>query len=608
MEGINHLIKLNRTEVKIDETKIDLFDQYDRPIFEWKPSVNLTSFSELRQVYLDIETTGLDSQKNRVILIGMMFADGSYEIIEHDSESIMLLKMCDILSKYAPHIINIYNGFSFDIPFLIERGKKYNITLPFRVSERVTTHRSAQLFGKPMQYKSIWYCGKYGQETAIIDQYHQVLAWDFVSRKLTKYTLKQAALQMGLRKESRLELSYEQMMECWHHNDLNKLREYLVYDLEDTKLISDRLNPSIYYQKLFLSDWHLQSLATGGNGSKWNSILEKEVGAKPDYDRVMNYEGGLTGGKAGLFRNVSKIDVASLYPSIMLVYGVYSCKDKEAKLLQILAYLTTERLRLKKLAKQGDEQANQMQGALKILINSAYGFLGTMGLGFNDYKAAAKVTAYGRAILRLMLKTIEANGGTPVSWDTDGVIYACPDGQNEAIHEATQAAMPQGINLDFEWTAKAIYVPPADNFGNGLRKNYLIFHNDDSVTRKGKFRKRDVCKLEKDFPVEYLKRVLDNQFQADKYYFELRQKITKKGLSIDDIKIERKIKKNEKTLVELGFGQPGDKTWYYQGLTNYTQSGGYSIYYYLNLIKNMRDEMFFTLYPDHKPKQLSLSI
>ncbi len=42
--------------------------------------------------------------------------------------------------------------------------------------------------------------------------------------------------------------------------------------------------------------------------------------------------------------------------------------------LSILDYLTRERLRLKELGKAGDLAAKQAEAALKVLINSLFGF------------------------------------------------------------------------------------------------------------------------------------------------------------------------------------------------------------------------------------------
>jgi DNA polymerase I len=145
----------------------------------------------------------------------------------------------------------------------------------------------------------------------------------------------------------------------------------------------------------------------------------------------------------GLHKHIAKIDVSSLYPSIMLKYGICSRKDTRRVGLSILDYLTRERLRLKELGKAGDLAAKQAEAALKVLINSLFGFYGTSGVGFNDMEAAALVTAYGRRILRFMIDVIEKAGGIQVESDTDGVFFSHTEPL--LIFERLQNALPTAI-------------------------------------------------------------------------------------------------------------------------------------------------------------------
>jgi DNA polymerase elongation subunit (family B) len=54
-----------------------------------------------------------------------------------------------------------------------------------------------------------------------------------------------------------------------------------------------------------------------------------------------------------IYKNVFKLDVASLYPSIIRQYKIYNKqKDPEANFLNIIETLTLDRLKDKKLAKE----------------------------------------------------------------------------------------------------------------------------------------------------------------------------------------------------------------------------------------------------------------
>jgi DNA polymerase I len=616
--NIRNLVKVDENNrIHINEDEIDLFKYFEEPIKPWKPSINLPEYSTLTQLNLDIETTGLDSKKCQVVLIGLMNEKGKSIIIDClQDEKTGLIKFLEILRKKNADLLITFNGFSFDLPFLIERMSKYGLKHPFYVSDRLKTFTTAQIFGKPSQYQDIWVNTHPKNKTCVVDLYHQVLSWDFVARKLTKHSLKQSVLQMGLRKEARLELTYEEMMECVKSGDITQLKEYLVFDLEDTKLLADFLIPSIWYQRMFLPDWKLQSISTSGNGSKWNDVLKKQYLNKPlptTEDRKQ-FQGGLTFAKTGLFLNVSKIDVASLYPSLMLTYGIDSIKDTDRRMLGILQYLKNRRIELKELAKTGNKEANLMQGAMKIMINSSYGALGTGGIEFNDYSAAALVTAHGRAVLKLMMRTIKANGGTIISADTDGAFYSTDDPTfelNKFIHKATQDAMPTGIILDYEVEAKALFVPPKSkkdkDCEDGLKKNYIIIFRDGKIKYKGRYAKRDVCKLQKEFQPKIVSLMVESKQKADEYYHQVLNDMITGKYPIEELTITRKIRKGEKSLVDLGVGKEGDQVSFYRGIDQemlgkkgqvlknkkevWTSQGVVGWQYYISLVKEMYQEI-----------------
>ncbi|NJK43651.1 MAG: hypothetical protein HC933_04690 [Pleurocapsa sp. SU_196_0] len=65
-----------------------------------------------------------------------------------------------------------------------------------------------------------------------------------------------------------------------------------------------------------------------------------------------------------------------------------------------------------------------MQAALKLIINSAYGYLaaGDMAL-FADRPAADAITETGRSILETVIQGLRERGVTLLEADTDGVFF-----------------------------------------------------------------------------------------------------------------------------------------------------------------------------------------
>ena len=491
-------------------------------------------------------------------MVGLMNELGEATILSEPDEEQLLEKVRKFLLRNKPNLLVGHNLFNFDLPFLMSRCEKHEVTHPFRwerdrygrviESKKIT---SSNYYGNPISFKPARWTG-----VDIIDTLHQVCIWDKSAAKLDNYRLKSSVLALGLREEQRLELSNDEIQQCWQSGNTEPLAEYLRYDLEDTQLLADFLLPVVYYQKKIVPDLSLQDLAIASPALKAQkihcSLLPSD---RPIADESLKYEGGTVECVApGLHRNVAKIDISSLYPSIMLRYGICSRKDKERKFLGVLKYMTQQRLQLKQLAKSGDTQANHEQNALKILINGSYGFLGTAFYSFNDYEAAALVTAIGRKILKVMGDVVEDCGGTVIELDTDGIFFSHPN--PEGVNEKVQRALPEGINAELELANCGMYVPKS--------KSYVVVHPGGKLTVKGLFRKRNRYPLEKAFPIEFLKRYfLKSSEQANAYYQETRNSIAQREISVKDLTVTRKIATNEKRLVELGLGQPGDKVSYY---------------------------------------------
>ena len=102
-------------------------------INETKHSLNINSqilssyFNDYNYGFLDIETTGLSSSKNKIILVGLFSKTGFYQFFaeERKEEVDILNELVSILKDID--ILITFNGTSFDIPFLNQRFEFHNI-------------------------------------------------------------------------------------------------------------------------------------------------------------------------------------------------------------------------------------------------------------------------------------------------------------------------------------------------------------------------------------------------------------------------------------------------------------------------------------------------
>jgi DNA polymerase elongation subunit (family B) len=541
-------------QMYINEDNIDLYCEPYQITYEYSPKTDLPDYDTLSKIYLDIETTGLDPNDplTRVLMVGIMHSDGRIKIITNQDERSILIETIDYLTKNQPDVLIGHNHIKFDLPFLSTRAKLFNLSFPWRLSDKTKNITSASVFGKPIEYTPIYWSG-----TNIIDTYHQIAIWDKSAAKLERYDLKSSVIALKLREDRRLELGVDEITECWENNDLSTIQTYLEYDLADTQLLADFLLPTVYYQLAYVPDISFQNIAVA-NAVKLQKIYENLYTPKKDViaDEKRGYEGGISELLyRGLHHNVAKIDVNSMYPSIMLRYGICSIKDNEQRSLSVLKTMVEERLKFKKLAKVGDKSADHRQNALKILINSQYGFLGVGYYSYNDMEAAALVTAIGRKILTLMVEIIEEEGGIVIGVDTDGIIYSHPTNTTK-VYEVVASKLPSGITIDLEFEKTGIYAPKA--------KNYVLVSSDGKVSCKGLYRKRNRYPLQNNHPLEIIRRYFtEGKESATEYHQDMIIALKTRSIDISELTINRRIGKAEKSIVELGLGKCGDKVSYW---------------------------------------------
>jgi DNA polymerase, archaea type len=167
----------------------------------------------------------------------------------------------------------------------------------------------------------------------------------------------------------------------------------------------DIMAPTFFYLNRSIPK-KFQQMINEATGSQIDSFMIRaylqEGYSQPKSSAKAEFEGAISMGLPGIYKNVRKIDVTSLYPSIMRQYKIYpKDKDPNQVFLKSLEYFTEERIKNKKLAKEtGDKYYDDLQNSQKILINSMYGFMGASYLLYNYPKGAASVTRYGREILQ----------------------------------------------------------------------------------------------------------------------------------------------------------------------------------------------------------------
>jgi DNA polymerase-2 len=219
------------------------------------------------------------------------------------------------------------------------------------------------------------------------------------------------------------------------------------YNLEDARLVRDIFEKARLVEFL-VARARLTGLLLdrqGGSVAAFDNVylprLHRRGYVAPDVGGTVSTTspgGHVLEGVPGLFKNVVSFDFRSLYPSIIRTFqidplglwapgndpvqgfeGATFARDG-ALLPDILSSLHAERTRAREA---GDET---LSTAIKILMNSFYGVLGTPGSRFFDARLATSITRRGHEIIERSKAFFEQQRLTVLYGDTDSLFVAFP--------------------------------------------------------------------------------------------------------------------------------------------------------------------------------------
>lgn len=505
--------------------------------------------SELNRLQLDIETCTLSPQAPgaRIILIAVGHGDG-VEIIEGEERE-MLPALGERIRRHDPDVIEGHNIFGFDLPYLAGRAGALGLSLdwgrdgsPLRFGRR----RNAAIGGRTRPFLPAYVRGRH-----IIDTMLGVQRFDAQTAALESYSLKDAAQQLGIAEPRRILLNQADMARE-QAADAERFREYARQDIRETRRLAEYVMDTDFYLTQMVPEPY-QGVAVSGTGEKINALLVREylrrgVGL-PRPQPARAFPGGYVEvRRVGVISPVVKVDVESLYPSIMLTEGIAPASDTLGVFLPMLAELTRRRLEAKARARAaaGPERLRWegIQSSFKVLINSFYGYLGS-GFLFNDFEAAERVTRRGQQLIRQIADRIEATGGEVVEIDTDGVYFRPPNGVRDeqaelGYVEELGGDLPKGIRLAHDGRYRAMV--------SLKQKNYACLGYDGRKMLRGAALR---SRADEPFGREFLLEAIDLLLAGDLARLAERYRERQAALLNGELPIERLARRErvtEKTL------------------------------------------------------------
>ena len=472
------------------------------------------TYADLHRLQFDLETTALDPAEGRIFMVAVRDGTGFETVLEAtrpEDEARLITDLCAVVQERNPDIIENHNLLGFDLPFLTERARRLNVPLHLGRSPGPTLLESRS---EPASYRRSRRNRYSVAGREMTDTLDAVWRHDFSTRDMSGYGLKAVARYFGVAATDRTYIPGAAVYSTYQ-TDPEQVRRYALDDVREVDSLSTLLMGAAFA----LSGMAPRRYGRIASAGPATGILEPMLvrayvraghalpyGAAAGDAELPGHSGGATYlFQGGVAKHVVKADIASMYPSIMRVYGIGPECDQLGVLVGLVDRLVTLRLHHKQAAREaapGSTEASQhgaVANAMKILVNSAYGYMGAGRMAlFADRHAADRVTSTGRAILDQVVAGLKARGVVLLEADTDGVFFAVPEGWTEAEERTLVAAvareLPDGIKLEYEGRYQAMLSHEVKNYALLTYDGRLILRG--GALRSSRSERFGVCFLE----------------------------------------------------------------------------------------------------------------
>ncbi|WP_281222659.1 DNA polymerase II [Photobacterium sanguinicancri] len=430
---------------------------------------------EFSMVSLDIEcsekgilySVGLHSERDsRVIMVGepqqIEHADQPDWIQWVDDEKALLLALEVWFQQYDPDIVIGWSVVDFDFRLLLKRAEWHNLSLRIGRGKQ-TPHWRQSSNNNQQGFISI-------PGRVVLDGIDTLKTATYNFRSWSLESVSQELLGEG----KSIHNVHDRMAEINHmfkHDKLSLAR----YNLQDCKLVT-RIFEHTHLLDFAIERSRLTGVEldrVGGSVAAFTNLylpqLHRAGYVAPNLESenwIASPGGYVMDSKPGLYDSVLVLDFKSLYPSIIRSFRIDPMGLVEGLLLEegkadnqaiagfrggqfhrekhflpeMIEALWTARDKAKR---DGEKAFSQ---AIKIIMNSFYGVLGSSGCRFFDHRLASSITMRGHEIMKLTRELIEQQGFEVIYGDTDSTFVSLKSAHSAVAADKIGHALVKHIN------------------------------------------------------------------------------------------------------------------------------------------------------------------
>lgn len=496
-----------QVEIQGEYSQQDNLRIYDNPNLrsaQYKPNLNLLSVDIETGVKGELFSIGVHYSGTKEFQYVYMLAEETKEINNelsyYSSEKELILAFLDKFYEMDPDLIIGWHVIGFDLTFLVDKclklGIKFNLgrdKSEIKIDEKKGMGFFAHINGRvvidgPPALRSAFYQFKNFKLETVASE---VLG---VGKDIESDGGKVTEIERRFR-EDKLALAKYNLLDCTLVTDIyNKLEliKFLIERVRISGLLLDRLGIST----AALDHVYLPKLHRMGYVAPNSSEL----------DRDEQSTGGMViEPKIGLHLNVAVFDFKSLYPSIMRTFKIdpiarvlseqntlnTPVNIKFSKTEHILPGIIDHLLSLRQVAKMQKDHSLNM--AIKILMNSFYGLLGSFRCRFYHADLPSAITQTGHWILGQSIDFFENLDLEVLYGDTDSLFIKIPesikdkekysfdlaDRLNDFIKRLIkdEFKVESFLELEFEKIYNKIFFSSMRDSNQGAKKRYAGFTN-----------------------------------------------------------------------------------------------------------------------------------
>ncbi|WP_299788136.1 DNA polymerase II [uncultured Shewanella sp.] len=491
-------------EIKLTSISLDFECSFDGELY----SVGLYGRNEAGENYEKVIMVGREDDVAFYVRQGEQSGAAGYIEWVRD-EKALIHALIEWFARYDPDLIIGWAVVTFDLALLYRRAKQHGIAL--------TIGRGGGVLGWKVE-------GKFRPETlylpgrVVLDGIDWLKAAFYRFDSFSLESVSRALLGRGKAIDS-VENRAGEITELFHNDKLALAQ----YNLNDCRLVWDIFEKTQLFafatERSRLTGLELGRV--GGSVAAFNNLYLPHLHRAGYVAPAMAVGQGLEspGGYVmdsipGLYRDILVLDFKSLYPSIIrtflidpkgLIEGL-SLPDSETVDGFIGAKFSRQAPILPQLIKTLAEHREEAKAennaplsqAIKIIMNSLYGVLGSKGCVFHDARLASSITLRGHQIMKQTKVWIEELGYQVIYGDTDSTFVWLGDKPAETDPVKLGNQLVEMVNnkwveklkkemqldcyleLEFESHFEQFFMPTLRGRSEGSKKRYVgAYRKDD---------------------------------------------------------------------------------------------------------------------------------